>query len=155
MQFVPLHVHSHYSLLDGLAKIDDLIDKAKAENMPAMALTDHGSMYGIIEFYQKATKAGIKPIIGVETYIAPYGRLNKRTKIDEERYHLILLAKNNQGYQNLLKLVSQAHLEGFYYKPRIDLELLEKHKDGLIALSACIEGEIPNNIVAQTTPWFI
>lgn len=147
MKFVPLHVHSHYSLLDGSAKIDDLIAKAKADGMPAMALTDHGSMYGIIEFYQKAKKAGIKPIIGVETYIAPYGRFNKRTKIDEERYHLILLAKNNQGYKNLLKLVSLSHLEGFYYKPRIDLELLEKHKEGLIALSACIEGEIPNTIL--------
>jgi DNA polymerase-3 subunit alpha len=147
MKYVPLHVHSHYSLLDGMAKIDDLVSKAVADGMPAIALTDHGSMYGIIEFYQKAKKAGIKPILGVETYIAPYGRLNKRTKIDEERYHLILLAKNNQGYQNLLKLVTIANLEGFYYKPRIDLETLEKYKDGLIALSACIEGEIPNSIL--------
>ncbi|MFA5187986.1 MAG: DNA polymerase III subunit alpha [Patescibacteria group bacterium] len=147
MKFVPLHVHSHYSLLDGLVKIDDLIAKAKADGMEAMALTDHGSMYGIIEFYQKATKAGVKPIVGVETYVAPYGRLNKRTRIDEERFHLILLAKNNQGYQNLLKLVTISNLEGFYYKPRIDLEILEKYKDGLIALSACIEGEIPNSIL--------
>jgi len=147
MQFVPLHVHSHYSLLDGLAKIDELIAKAKADNMPAMALTDHGSMYGIIEFYQKATKAGIKPILGVETYVAPYGILNKRTKIDEENYHLVLLAKNNQGYQNLLKLVSKAHLDGFYYKPRVDIEILERYKEGLIALSACLKGEIPNAIL--------
>jgi len=147
MKFVPLHVHSHYSLLDGLAKIEDLIAKAKADGMEAMALTDHGSMYGIIEFYQKATKAGIKPIIGVETYIAPYGRHNKRTKIDEERYHLILLAKDNQGYQNLLKLVTISHLEGFYYKPRLDLEVLEKYKEGLIGLSACLEGEISSAIL--------
>ncbi|MCX6743478.1 MAG: DNA polymerase III subunit alpha, partial [Candidatus Parcubacteria bacterium] len=147
MKFVPLHVHSHYSLLDGLVKIDDLVAKAKADGMESMALTDHGSMYGIIEFYQKATKAGLKPIVGVETYVAPYGRFNKRTKIDEERYHLILLAKNNQGYQNLLKLVTFSNLEGFYYKPRIDLEILEKYKEGLIGLSACIEGEIPSSIL--------
>jgi DNA polymerase III subunit alpha len=147
MKFVPLHVHSHYSLLDGLAKIDDLVAKAKADGMEAMALTDHGSMYGIIEFYQKAKKAGIKPILGVETYVAPYGRQNKRSKIDEDRYHLILLAKNNIGYQNLLKLVTIAHLEGFYYKPRIDLEILEKYSEGLIGLSACLEGEIPNAIL--------
>ncbi len=147
MKFVPLHVHSHYSLLDGLAKIDDLVAKAKADGMEAMALTDHGSMYGIIEFYQKAKKAGIKPILGVETYVAPYGRQNKRSRIDEDRYHLILLAKNNTGYQNLLKLVTIAHLEGFYYKPRIDLDILKKHSDGLIGLSACVEGEIPNAIL--------
>ncbi|MCX6745767.1 MAG: DNA polymerase III subunit alpha [Candidatus Parcubacteria bacterium] len=147
MKFVPLHVHSHYSLLDGMAKIDDLVGKAKADGMEAMALTDHGSMYGIIEFYQKAKKAGLKPILGIETYVAPYGRFNKRTKIDEERYHLILLAKNNLGYRNLLKLVTIANLEGFYYKPRIDLEILDKYKDGLIGLSACLEGEIPNAIL--------
>ncbi|MCX6744415.1 MAG: DNA polymerase III subunit alpha [Candidatus Parcubacteria bacterium] len=147
MKFVPLHVHSHYSLLDGLAKIDDLVAKAKADGIEAMALTDHGSMYGIIEFYQKAKKAGIKPILGVETYVAPYGRQNKRSRIDEERYHLILLAKNNVGYQNLLKLVTIAHLEGFYYKPRIDLDILEKYSEGLIGLSACLEGEIPNVIL--------
>lgn len=149
MKFVPLHVHSDYSLLDGLAKIKDLISKAKADGMEAMALTDHGSMYGIIEFYQQAKKAGIKPVIGVETYMAAYGRHNKRSKIDEERYHLILLAKNNIGYKNLIKLVTIAHLEGFYYRPRIDFEVLEKYKDGLIALSACLEGEIPNAILTH------
>jgi len=149
MKFVPLHVHSHYSLLDGMAKIDELIAKAVADSMPAMALTDHGSMYGIIEFYQKAKKAGLKPIIGVETYVAPFGILNKRTKIDEENYHLILLAKDNQGYHNLLKLVSKAHLDGFYYKPRVDFEVLERYKDGLIALSACLKGELPNAILTH------
>jgi len=149
MKYVPLHVHSHYSLLDGLAKIDDIIGKAKADGMEAIALTDHGSMYGIIEFYQKATKAGIKPLLGVETYVAPYGLLNKRSKIDEDNYHLILLAENETGYHNLLKLVSKAHLDGFYYKPRVDMEVLERYKEGLIALSACLKGEIPNSILTH------
>ena len=146
--FVHLHVHSHYSLLDGLAKIDDLIAKAKSLQMPAVALTDHGVMYGVIEFYQKATTAGLKPIIGVEAYIARNGRHNKRAKIDERPYHIVLLAKNNTGYSNLIKLTSQAHLEGFYYKPRIDFELLAQHAEGLIALSSCLQGEIPKAIVS-------
>jgi len=152
MTFVPLHVHSHYSLLDGMAKIDDLVAKAVADGMPAMALTDHGSMYGIIEFYQKAKKVGLKPILGVETYVAPYGLLNKRSKIDEDNYHLILLAENEIGYRNLLKLVSKAHLDGFYYKPRVDYEVLERYKEGLIALSACLKGEIPNAISTYKDP---
>ncbi|MDD5341230.1 MAG: DNA polymerase III subunit alpha [Patescibacteria group bacterium] len=149
MKFVPLHVHTDYSLLDGLAKINDLIAKAKADGMEAMAITDHGAMYGVIEFYQKAKKAGIKPIIGVEAYITPNSRHSKQPKIDERRHHLILLAKNNIGYKNLVKLVTIAHLEGFYYKPRIDHEVLEQHKEGLIALSACVEGEIPNAILTH------
>lgn len=141
-KFTHLHVHSHYSLLDGLAKIDDLLNKAKELKMDALALTDHGNLYGAIEFYKKAKKIGIKPILGVETYIAPHGRLNKRPKIDDERYHLILLAKNETGWQNLLQLVTKANLEGFYYKPRIDHELLTAHKEGLICLSGCFSGEI-------------
>jgi len=146
MSFVHLHNHSHYSLLDGLTKIDDLISQAKEQGSPAVALTDHGVMYGVIEFYEKAKKAGIKPIIGVEAYLAPGSRLDKNTRADGRSYHLILLAKNLAGYKNLVKLVSLAHLEGFYYKPRIDWELLEKHHEGLIALSACLAGEIPRLI---------
>ncbi len=147
MSFVHLHVHTHYSLLDGLTKIDELIERAKSEGSPAVAITDHGSLYGVIEFYQKCKKAGIKPIIGVETYLAPVSRLNKITKDDEKNsYHLLLLAKDNIGYKNLLKLVSIAYLEGFYYKPRIDWEVLQKHHEGLIACSACLGGEIPTLI---------
>lgn len=146
MKFIHLHTHSHYSLLDGLAKIDDLVAKAKEYKMDALALTDHGVMYGIIEFYQKCKKEGIKPILGVEVYIAPNGRHNKRARIDEEKYHLVLLAKNDAGYKNLIKLTTAAHLEGFYYKPRVDWEILEKYKDGIIALSACMGGEIPSLI---------
>lgn len=144
MQFTHLHTHSHYSLLDGLAKIDDLVSKAKEYKMEALALTDHGVMYGIIEFYQRCKKEGIKPILGVEVYIAPNGRHNKRAKIDDEKYHLVLLAKNDIGYKNLIELTSLAHLEGFYYKPRVDWEILEKYHEGTIALSACLGGEIPS-----------
>ncbi|TSC96345.1 MAG: DNA polymerase III subunit alpha [Parcubacteria group bacterium Athens1014_10] len=145
--FTHLHVHSHYSLLDGLAKIDGLIAKAKEYKMNALALTDHGVMYGAIEFYKKCKAEGIKPIIGVEAYLARHSRLQKRARIDEKPFHLLLLAKNIKGYQNLLKLTSIAHLEGFYYKPRVDWEILEKHSSGLIALTACIQGEIPQLIL--------
>ena len=145
--FSHLHVHSHYSLLDGLPKIDELIQKAKDYNMQTLALTDHGVMYGVVEFYQKAKSAGIKPIIGVEVYLAPFGRHSRRVKIDEKRYHLILLAKNKAGYENLIKLTTKAHLEGFYYKPRVDWELLEKYSQSLIALTGCIKGEIPQSII--------
>ncbi|TSA44188.1 DNA polymerase III subunit alpha [bacterium] len=149
MKFVHLHVHSHFSLLDGLTKIDQLIGKAKEFGMNAIALTDHGNLYGAVEFFKKAKKAGIKPIIGVETYVAPYGHLNKRARIDEKRFHLILLAKNETGWKNLIKLVTLANLEGFYYKPRIDRELLEKYHEGLVCLSACYSGEIARLISAK------
>jgi len=149
MSFVHLHNHSHYSLLDGLTKIDELVSQAKEQGSPAVALTDHGAMYGAIEFYEKAKKAGIKPIIGVEAYLSPGSRLDKNTRSDGRSSHLILLAKNLSGYKNLVKLVSLAHLEGFYYKPRIDWELLEQHHEGLIALSACLAGEIPRLILAD------
>lgn len=146
--FTHLHVHSHYSLLDGLAKIDELLDRAKELGMDSLALTDHGVLYGAIEFYEKAKKKGIKPIIGCEMYLAPNGLAMKRAKIDDTRHHLILLAKNETGYKNLLKLVSIAHLEGFYYKPRIDKELLRKYSEGLIGLSACVEGEVPSLVLS-------
>ena len=149
MKFVHLHVHSHYSLLDGLAKIDQIVTRTKELGMDAIALTDHGNLYGAVEFYKKAKKAGIKPIIGVETYVAPYGHLNKRPKMDEKRFHLILLAKNEIGWKNLIKLVTIANLEGFYYKPRIDRELLEKYHEGLICLSACYSGEIGKLVAAK------
>jgi len=145
--FIHLHTHSHYSLLDGLAKIDALLDEVKKYKMPALALTDHGVMYGAIEFYQKAKEQGIKPIIGTEVYIAPNGMKNKRPKIDENPYHLVLLAKNQEGYRNLIKLTTQAHLEGFYYKPRIDHDLLSQYSQGLIGLSACLKGELPQAII--------
>ncbi len=146
--FVHLHVHSHYSLLDGLGKIDELIARAKELDMPALALTDHGNMYGAIEFYTKCRKAGIKPIIGVEAYLAPRGMLDKVPKVDSVAYHQLLLAKNETGYRNLLSLVSEAHCRGMYYKPRIDLKLLAQHAKGLIGTSGCLAGMIPTAIVA-------
>jgi DNA polymerase III subunit alpha len=149
MKFTHLHVHSHYSLLDGLAKIDDLLNRAKELGMDSIALTDHGVLYGAIEFYIKAKEKGIKPIIGCEMYVTAgdYHSKNNTTE-DKTRHHLILLCKNEKGYKNLMKLISIAHLEGFYYKPRINKELLRKHSEGLIGLSACVEGEIPSAIVS-------
>ena len=143
MSFVHLHVHSHYSLLDGLTKIDDLVNAAKEDGSPAVALTDHGVMYGAVEFYEKCKKAGIKPIIGVESYLAPAARSDKTTKAINDRnyYHLLLLAKNNTGYHNLVKLTSLAHLEGYYYRPRIDWEILKENCEGLIATSSCLAGD--------------
>ncbi|TSC68434.1 MAG: DNA polymerase III subunit alpha [Parcubacteria group bacterium Gr01-1014_66] len=142
MKFTHLHVHSHYSLLDGLAKIDQLVKRAADFEMDSLALTDHGNLYGAIEFYQKAKKAGIKPIIGCEMYIAANRMADKNPGVDDKRYHLTVLAATNEGYRNLITLVSKAHLEGFYYKPRVDKELLAKHSAGLIALSGCFNGEI-------------
>ena len=135
--FTHLHVHSHYSLLDGLSKVEDLVAKAKEFGMTALALTDHGAMYGAIDFYKACKDADIKPIIGVETYIANRTRFDRDPTIDNKRYHLTLLARNNVGYKNLMKLVSKTYMEGFYYKPRADKELLQLHGDGLIILSGC------------------
>lgn len=146
MSFVHLHVHTEYSLLDGLSKIKNLVNTTKEMGMNSIAITDHGVMYGAIEFYKTCQKAGIKPIVGCETYLAPNGHLDKSAG-NRRNQHLILLAKNQQGYQNLMRLVSIAHIEGYYYKPRIDWELLTKYHEGIICSSACIEGEIPQLIL--------
>ncbi|MBM3257063.1 MAG: DNA polymerase III subunit alpha [Candidatus Liptonbacteria bacterium] len=143
-KFVHLHTHSHYSLLDGLAKIEDLVGRAKELEMDALALTDHGVLYGAIEFYKKAKAAGIKPILGVEAYIAPKDRRSRDA--GEKYYHLILLSENITGWKNLIKLVTKANLEGFYYKPRMDKDLLREYHEGIIALSACFTGEIQRAI---------
>jgi len=140
--FIHLHTHSEFSLLDGLGKLDHLIERAKSFGMDALAVTDHGSMYGSFKFYLKAKAAGIKPIIGVETYVARRSRFDKEGKIDTDPYHLILLAKNETGYKNLMKLVTIANLEGYYYKPRIDFETLKAHHEGLICTSACVQGQL-------------
>ena len=144
--FVHLHVHTHYSLLDGMGKIPDYINKAVELGLPALAITDHGVMYGAVEFYKEATKKGIKPIIGCECYIAPRKLTDKTGRIDTKPYHIVLLAKNLTGYKNLMRLVTTAHLEGYYYKPRIDKALLRKHSEGLIGLSACLQGEVATHL---------
>ncbi len=143
MDFVHLHVHSEYSLLDGACRIKRLISRIKELGQSAVAITDHGVMYGCIEFYNECINNGIKPIIGCEVYVAPRGRFRKESREDMSPYHLLLLCKNNEGYSNLIKLVSAAHTEGFYNRPRCDLELLRRYSKGLICLSACIAGEIP------------
>ena len=144
--FIHLHVHTEYSLLDGAARIDDLLDAAKNFGMSALAITDHGNMYGVINFYKAALKRGIKPIIGCEVYVAPASRFD-RTAIDgKKNSHLVLLAENNTGYKNLIKLATLAGTEGFYGRPRVDKEILRKYHDGIIALSACVAGEIPRAI---------
>ena len=148
-KFTHLHVHSHYSLLDGLPKIDEVLDYVKKMGMDSVALTDHGVLYGAVEFYKKAKAKGIKPIIGSEIYLSFEKMTDKRPNIDDKRYHLILLVKNESGYKNLVKLITKAHLEGFYYKPRVDEELLSRHAEGLIALSACLQGKIPRLIMAK------
>ena len=143
MEFVHLHVHTEYSLLDGACRIGKLLDAVKEKGQTAVAITDHGVMYGAVNFYKEAKKRGIKPIIGCEVYVAPRTRFDKVKAIDGEYNHLVLLCKNETGYQNLIKLVSAGFVEGFYSKPRIDKQLLASHSDGLIALSACLAGEIP------------
>ena len=140
--FIHLHTHSHYSLLDGLSKVSEMVDLAKKQGMNAIGLTDHGNMYGAIDFYKTCKKSGIKPIIGVEAYVTPGSRHDKRPGIDTTRYHLTLLAKNEQGYKNLVRLVTISNLEGFYYKPRIDKEVLRQHSEGVICLSGCFGSEL-------------
>src|SRR5207302_4416727 len=143
-QFVHLHTHSEYSLLDGLSRISDLVARAKELEMPALALTDHGALYGAIDFYTLCRDAGIKPIVGIETYVARNIRLDRDARVEGhgKPFHLVLLAKDFTGYQNLVALVTAAHLEGYYYRPRMDKELLRERSAGLIALSACLQGEL-------------
>src|SRR4030042_2333658 len=142
-KFTHLHVHTEYSLLDGLCKIDELLLKAIELGMDSIALTDHGVMYGAIKFYLKARDFGIKPIIGMEAYVANRSRFDKQAKLGSDQFHLLLLAKNEKGYKNLIELTTKAHLEGFYYRPRIDMELLKKHAEGLVVSTACLQGKIP------------
>ena len=143
MGFVHLHTHTEYSLLDGASRVEELVKACKELGMDALAITDHGVMYGAVEFYKAAQKHGIKAIIGCEVYVAPRSRFDKAGKADKEYAHLVLLAKNREGYQNLIKLVSLAYTQGYYYKPRIDYDLLEQHSNGLVCLSACLAGDIP------------
>ena len=143
MNFAHLHVHTEYSLLDGSSKIKEITKRAKELGMNSLAITDHGVMYGCIDFYRAALENGIKPIIGCEVYVAPGSRFEKEAGDNEDRYyHLILLAENNEGYANLCKIVSKGFVEGFYYKPRVDYEVLEKYHEGIICLSACLAGEV-------------
>ncbi|MCG8592621.1 MAG: PHP domain-containing protein, partial [Proteobacteria bacterium] len=150
--FVHLHLHTQYSLLDGAIKHNPLFERAKAQNMPAVAQTDHGNLFGTVEFYEKARANGVKPIIGCEVYFAGGSRFDKeRRERDEQGFdaisHLLLLAMNETGYRNLMTLVSKAYLEGFYYRPRIDMDLLRKHHEGLIATSGCLSAPVPRSIV--------
>src|SRR5436309_5394573 len=145
--FVHLHVHTHYSLLDGACRVSDLVKRCKQLGMDSIAITDHGCMFGVIEFFNECKKEGIKPILGMEAYMAPGDRRERSTpggNAGEAAYHLLLLAKNLEGYRNLIKLSSIAYREGFYYKPRIDKEVLRQYSAGLIATSACLGGEIPS-----------
>ena len=144
MAFTHLHVHTEYSLLDGSSKIKELVNRAKELNMDSLAITDHGVMYGVIDFYRAAKEAGIKPVIGCEVYVAPGSRFDRENVNGEDRYyHLVLLAENDTGYHNLMKIVSKGFVDGFYYKPRVDMEVLETYHEGIIALSACLAGEVP------------
>ena len=143
MNFTHLHVHTEYSLLDGSNKIQEYVNRVRELGMDSAAITDHGVMYGVIDFYRAARAAGINPILGCEVYVAPGSRFDREIGSGDDRYyHLVLLAENNQGYANLMKIVSKSFVEGFYYKPRVDLQLLEKYHEGLIALSACLAGEV-------------
>ena len=148
MSFVHLHVHSEYSLLDGACRIDALPTKAAELGQTALAITDHGVMYGAVAFYKACRQAGVKPIIGCEVYVAPRSRMDKEHGLDSEYTHLILLCKNETGYRNLCYLVSAGFTEGFYIKPRIDWALLYAHAEGLVCLSGCLAGDIPRKIIA-------
>ena len=138
--FVHLHVHTEYSLLDGAARIAPLVERVKEKGMDAIAITDHGAMYGVVDFYKACKKAGIKPILGCEVYTAARSRFDKDARLDSDQGHLVLLARNNEGYKNLMRIVSASFIDGFYYTPRVDFQLLEEFHEGLIALSACLAG---------------
>ena len=147
MAFTHLHVHTEYSLLDGSNKIKEYVKRVKELGMDSAAITDHGVMYGVIEFYKEAKAAGINPIMGCEVYVAPNSRFDKELTGGEDRYyHLVLLAENNTGYANLMKIVSRGFTEGYYYKPRVDMEVLNQFHEGIIALSACLAGEVQRYI---------
>lgn len=148
MSFAHLHVHTEYSLLDGSNKIKEYVARVKELGMNSAAITDHGVMFGCIDFYKAAKEAGIKPILGCEVYVAPGSRFDRETVKGEERYyHLVLLAENDLGYSNLTKIVSKGYVDGFYYKPRVDMEILQQYHEGIIALSACLAGEVPRYLV--------
>ncbi len=149
MTFVHLHCHTHYSLLDGLPKPEHYVKRAQEQNSPAVAMTDHGNMYGAVNFYKAAKKADIKPIIGMEAYTAPGSRFSKQSGIDNMVGHLVLLAENNRGYENLMAISSKAHTEGFYYKPRVDMELLSEFSDGLVVLTGCLNGNLARLLLAN------
>lgn len=152
MAFTHLHVHTEYSLLDASSKIKELVARAKELGMDSLAITDHGVMYGVIDFYRAAREAGIRPVLGCEIYVCPGSRFDREIGVGEDKYyHLILLAENNEGYQNLMKIVSAGFVEGFYYKPRVDYETLERYSRGLICLSACLAGEVQRNLPAACT----
>ena len=160
-QFVHLHLHTEYSLLDGACRIGRLMERVKENGQTAVAITDHGVMYGCVEFYKAAKKAGVKPIIGCEAYVAARTRHDKVHRFDSSSYHLVLLCKNETGYRNLIKMISFANTEGFYVKPRIDHELLTQYHEGLVCLSACLAGEIPQALLAgeydrarETALWY-
>ncbi|MDD4170324.1 MAG: DNA polymerase III subunit alpha, partial [Desulfotomaculaceae bacterium] len=145
--FTHLHLHSEYSLLDGAARIKGVVAEAKNMGMPALAITDHGAMYGVVDFYKACRKAGIKPVLGCEVYVAPRTMSDRTPRVDDRYYHLVLLAENNEGYHNLLNIVSLGFTKGFYYKPRVDKEALARYSKGLVALSGCIGGEIASKIL--------
>ena len=146
-EFVHLHLHTEYSLLDGACRITDVVARAKELGQTALAITDHGVMYGVVDFYKACKKEGIKPIIGCEVYMAPHNRTSKQYNLDGKYHHLILLVKNECGYRNLIKIVSLGFTEGFYFKPRADFELLEKYHEGLICLSGCLGGVVQTKLI--------
>ena len=162
MSFAHLHVHTEYSLLDGFSKIKKLIQRTKELGMDSVAITDHGTMFGVVEFYMTAKEANVKPIIGLETYISARRMSDRDAQKDKRSYHLLLLAENETGYKNLLKIASASQMEGFYYYPRVDHEYLEQHSEGLIASTSCMSGEVPRTILnkgveagRQVLEWYI